>query len=218
MANWMRKNKRTSEKGFTLIEGLLVVGLTTLIAVGIVAALLEGLDTLHTVTDTQSVEFGHQRAMNLFVDDVQQATWFYNGTLRLGDGTDILRDTTAPFEVTMGYPGPDGDEIWVRYSVQYGAFTRESYLLRSVMTNSGVDQGVSIVTSGVSNLFFNYFDEDGTFSDKIDEVNRVQMVLAINFGGATIQREYDVSLRNTNQGVNVPPGDFDDFETLYFKK
>jgi type II secretory pathway pseudopilin PulG len=218
MVNRFKIQRKLSEKGFTLIEALVVVGLTTMISVGIIAALLEGLDTLHTITDTQSVEFGHQRAMTMFIDDVQAAKWFYNGTQTHGDGSTVLRDTMAPFELTLGYPGSGGDEIWVRYSIQYGAFTRETYLLRTVMTKSGLNQGTTIVTSGVANLFFNYFDEGGTFTDKISEVWRIQMVLSVNFGGTTQQREYDVSMRNTNEGVGVPPGDFDDFETLFFKK
>lgn len=224
MVNRITKNRRSREQGFTLIEGILVLGLTMLITVGIIAALLEGLDTLHIVTDTQSVEFGHQRAMTMFIDDVQSATWFYNGTMMQADDTEVLRDTTAPFELTMGYPGPRGDEIWIRYSVQYGVFTRESYLLRTVMTLSDTNEGSTIVTTGVANLMFNYFDDEGAFTDQLDEIGLVQMVLSLNVGGSSVQREYDVSLRNANQthlvleGTVIPPRDFDEFETTYFKK
>jgi hypothetical protein len=217
MVNRFKIQRRSSEAGFTLIEALVVVALTTLISVGIIAALLEGLDTLHTITDTQSVEFGHQRAMTMFTDDVQSAKWFYNGTTTSG-GSEVLRDTVAPFELTLGYPGSDGDEIWIRYSIQYGAFTRETYLLRTVLTNSGSNQGSTIVTSGVANLLFNYFDESGAFTNTIADVARIQMVLSINFGGTTEQREYEIALRNTNEGVKTPPGDFDELETVFFKK
>lgn len=210
--------KRSRQKGFTLIEGLLVVGLTTMIAVGIVAVFLEGIDTLHIITDTQSVEFGHQRALTLFLNDVHSATWFYNGTQKLSDGTDVPRETATTFSLIIGYPGPDNDEIWIRYHIRYGTFTGESYLTRTVLTASGYKQGTSIVSTGVANLEFNFFKDDGTFTDRLDQIKKIQMVLSLNTGGTTVQREYEASLRNQNQGVRTPPGDFDELETLLFKK
>lgn len=209
---------RSRQKGFTLVEALLVVGLTTLIAVGIVAVFLEGIDTLHIITDNQSVEFGHQRALTLFLNDVHSATWFYNGTQKLSDGTDVPRETATTFSLIFGYPGSDSDEIWVRYHIRHGTFTGESYLTRTVLTASGHDQGTSIVSTGVANLEFNFFKDDGSFTDRLDQIQKIQMILSLNTGGTTVQREYEASLRNQNQGVRTPPGDFDELETLLFKK
>lgn len=209
---------RSRQKGFTLIEGLLVVGLTTMIAVGIVAVFLEGIDTLHIITDNQSVEFGHQRALTLFLDDIHSATWFYNGTQKLSDGTDVPRETSTSFSLTFGYPGSDDDEIWIRYHIMFGTFTAETYLIRTVLTASGYDQGTSIVATGVSNIEFNYFGDDGGFTERLDQIRKVQMVLSINIGGTTVLREYEASLRNQNQGIRTPPGDFDELETLLFRK
>ena len=214
----MKIQRRYREKGFTLIESLIVVGLTALIAVGIVAALLEGLDTLHTVTDTQSVEFGHQKAMNMFIQDIHAATWFYNGTVHDEGGAEVLRETPSPFYLVMGYPGPENDEIWVRYKVRPGIFTGENYLMRTVLTKSGVDEGTNLVTTGVANLEFEYLDSDGRITENLPDVHSITMILSINIGGSTTQREYQVVMRNPNMGVREPTGDFDDIETKHINK
>jgi hypothetical protein len=44
------------------------------------------------------------------------------------------------------------------------------------------------------------------------------MILSINVGGTAVQREYDVAMRNANEGVRVPPADFDELETAIFSK
>jgi type II secretory pathway pseudopilin PulG len=209
---------RSSEKGFTLLESLIVVGLTSLLAIGVVAAYMEGLDTLQNVTDTQSVEFGQQRAMLAFMDDVHAATWFYNGTVPNEGGGEVLRPNTNPFYLIVGYPGPDGDEVWVRYKIRYGSFSFENYLMRTVLTSSGADEGSTILTTGVSNLEFYYYTAEGKFTDQIEEVAKVVMVLSINVGGTTVQREYEAALRNPNMGAKDPPGDFDEVETANFVK
>lgn len=207
------------ERGFTLIESVIVIGLTTLIAVGIVAGLLEGLDTLHTVTDTQGVEFQHQRAMTRFVEDVQAATWFYSGTYAEEEGEgEISRPTVSPSELIIGYPGPNDDEVWIRYSTKAGPRTEELYLLRTVVTESNLNQGSTILSTGVSNLEFDYRDAENEFTDQIAEVRRVIMALTVNIGGTTIRREYDVTVRGINHGVREPPGDFEEVEDEYFRK
>lgn len=211
--------KRTRERGFTLIESVIVIGLTALIAVGIVAGLLEGLDTLHTVTDTQGVEFQHQRAMNQFVEDAQAATWFFNGTAVEEEGEgETNRTTVSAYVLIMGYSGPNGDETWIRYHTRPGPFTGETYLIRTIVTSSGDNQGSTILATGVSNLMFDYLDAAGEVTDQIPEVRRIIMLLAVNIGGTSVQREYDVTMRNPNYGVREPVGDFDEIETDYFRK
>jgi len=209
---------RSREKGFTLLESLIVVSLTTMLAIGVVAAFMEGLDTLHEVTDTQSVEFGHQRTMNLYMDDVHSAVWLYNGFITDEGGAEVLRTNTNPFFLVVGYPGPDGDNVWVRYKVRTGSFSFETYLVRTVLTSSGVDEGTSMLTTGVSNLQFRYYDSDGMFTDVIEEVSHVVMVLSVNVGGVTVTREYEAAMRNPNLGAREPSGDFDEVETAYFVK
>jgi len=211
--------KQSRERGFTLIESVIVIGLTTLIAVGIVAGLLEGLDTLHTVTDTQGVEFQHQRAMNQFVEDAQSATWFYNGAAMVEEGEgETNRTTVSAYILIMGYPGPGGDEVWIRYHTRPGPFTSETYLVRTVITTSSDNTGSTILATGVSNLMFDYLDADGEITDQIPDVRRIIMQLSVNIGGSSIQREYDVTMRNPNYGVREPIGDFDEVETDYFRK
>ncbi len=206
------------ERGFTLLETMIVIGLTTLIAVGIVAGLLEGLDTLETLTNTQSVEFGHQRAMSSFMKDVQAATWFYNGTVNAEGGGLALRDTVSPFELTLGYSGPDGVETWVRYRTRPGVFSGETYLMRTVVTSDGLNQGTSIMSTGVAGIEFSLLDENGEFTDRFPKARQIIMTLSVNIGGSTVRREYDVFMRNPSLGMKEPPGDFDDIENAFFKK
>lgn len=205
------------ERGFTLVEALIVIGLTTLIAVGVVAGLLEGMDTIHQLTDSQTVAFGHQRVMQEFTKDVQAATWFYNGTTHDTSGTVILYEIANPYEIILGYPGPDGEEVWVRYRVRYGSFTGESYLVRTMATSSG-QTGMTILTTGVANLGFTYFNKEGVITDKLSDVKKIQMTLSLNVGGATEQRLYDVTMRNVNEGVKVAPYDFDEIENEEIEK
>jgi hypothetical protein len=206
-----------SQRGFTLIEAILVVGLTSLIAVGVVGALMEGLGSLQQITDRQGIDFGHQNSIERFTEDIQAATWFNNGIVSSEGGGSTLSGTTNPFSLIMGYPGPDGEEVWIRYSVRLGAFTRESYLLRTIATTSGLE-GMTILTPGVANLAFNYFDKDGNFTDVISEVKKVQMVLSLEIGGTTVQRMYEVNMRNPNGGAKLTPFDFDEIDSKYFKK
>ena len=215
----IRKNKKyTNERGFTLLETLLVVGLTTLIAVGVVAGLVEGLDTLGSITDAQNVEFGHQRAMELFVGDVQAAQWFYSGTVHSESGSVILRDTMNSYYLALGYPGPDGYEVWVRYRTRPSGLSGETYLIRTVVSDNPVLNGSSIITSGVANLEFVYYDGDGDTTDQAPDVRSIDMILSINIGGATIQRDYDVTMRSPNRGVKDPIGDFDEIENEALEK
>jgi type II secretory pathway pseudopilin PulG len=217
--NFRLKHIRSSarERGFTLLEAVLVIGLTSLIAVGVVAGLLEGLDALGQITDTQSAEFGHQKVMEQFTKDIQSATWFSNGTVTAEGGTQDVNGTTSPFAIVLGYPGQYGEEVWVRYHIRYGTFSGGTYLVRTYATTDGLE-GMSILTPGVSNLMFNYFDEAGDFTDVIAEVKKVEMTLSVNMGGTTVQRMYGVVLRNANGGPKVAPMDFDAIETKYFKK
>jgi len=201
------------ERGFTLMESLLVVGLTTLIAVGIVVGFMEGLDTLHTLTDSQNVEFGHQKVMDYFISDVHSATWFYNGSTHDEDGTDILNETANTYYLIMGYRGPNGVDYWIRYKVKPGVFTGETYLMRTVVTSTGEDEGTTFVATGISNLEFTYYDENGEWTDQLPDVRKVQMTLALTSGGATLNRDYSVSMMNPNMGVMEPPGDFNDVES-----
>jgi hypothetical protein len=211
--------KQSREKGFTLLESMLVVGLVTLIGIGIVTALLEGVDTLGEITDAQNVEFGHQRTMNMFLSDVHSATMFFNDYVMQESGVEIPRDTTNPFFLIMGWEGPDGRQIWVRYKVRPGRFALdETYLMRTVLTSDGVDEGTEILATGVSNLGFMYYDDEGKFTDLIAEIDKIVMVLSLTSHGATVQREYDVALRNTNRGTVEPPGDFEDLEAPLFTK
>lgn len=219
------KKNRNSERGFTIVETLIVVGLSTLITVGIIMGLLEGLDTLHEITDAQSTEFGHQRAMTVFLSDVQSARWFYNGEVHDEGGGTILRQTANMNYLIMGWEGPDGDEIWVRYKIRSASFvyisgTRilEQYLMRTVVSASGDEEGSTIVATGIENLMFNYEQQDGTFTDQIPEIHRIGMSLGINVGGATVLREYVATMRSTNGGVREPPGDFDEVEVEFFLK
>ncbi len=218
-----------SERGFTLVETLLVVGLTTLIAAGIVAGLLEGLGALNRMTNDQNVQFGHQCVMNQFISDVQSAVWFYNEETHDETGAMVLRETTNPLYLILGYPGPDGEEIWVRYKVRYGVFIlkygtfiRESYLMRTVVVvreNGTIkEQGTTSLTSGIANLMFDYADSEGNFTDQLPEVKRISMTLSIERGGTIVQREYIATLRNPNGGVKFPPGDFADVEAESFGK
>lgn len=212
---------RNRERGFTLMEALLVVGLTTLVTVGIVAALLEGLDALHEVTDMQSVDFGHQKAMRLLTSDVQAATWFYAGTVHSEEdpeGPEIPSENTRPYDLILGYPGPDGNEVWVRYRTKAGAFTLDTYLVRTVLCDNPEYEGTSVVARGIANAFFTYFDAEGKEVFKLPEIHRVRLTLSVETGGAALQREYDVTMRNPNLGVKTPPGDFDDVETQYYLK
>lgn len=213
------KKNRNSERGFTIIETLIVVGLSTLITVGIIMGLLEGLDTLHEITDTQSTEFGHQRAMNVFLSDVQSARWFYNGEVHDEGGGTVLNETAPANLLIMGWEGPDGDEIWVRYKIRsarilYISGTRilEQYLVRTVVSASGDEEGSTIVATGLENLLFSYEMEDGTFTDRLPEIHRIGMALRINVGGASVNREYVATMRNTNGGVREPPADFGEVE------
>jgi prepilin-type N-terminal cleavage/methylation domain-containing protein len=211
--------KQSRQRGFTLIESVIVIGLTALIAVGIVAGLLEGLDTLHTVTDTQGVEFQHQRTMTQFIEDVQSATWFYNGTSVEEEGeAETNRETVGARTLIMGWPGPAGEEIWVRYSTSTDVQTEETYLIRTVVTLSGDGQGSTILSTGVANLLFDYLDANGETTDMIIDVRRVIMTLAVNVGGATVERDYEVTMRNPNYGVREPPGDFDEVQDEYYSK
>ncbi|MFH1677112.1 MAG: hypothetical protein ABIC40_08815 [bacterium] len=212
------KTKYRTERGFTLLETLLVVGLTTLIAVGVIAGLVEGLDTLSGITDAQNVEFGHQRAMELYVGDVQAAQWFYSGTVHSESGSVILRDTLNPYFLAIGYPGPDGDEIWVRYRTRPGVLSGETYLIRTVVSDNPALNGSSVITTGVANLEFIFYDQDGLWTDQANVVRRIDMVLSINAGGATIQRDYDVTMRSPNRGVKDPVGDFDEIENEALEK
>lgn len=206
------KKNRNSERGFTIVETLIVVGLSTLITVGIIMGLLEGLDTLHEITDTQNTEFGHQRAMNVFLSDVQSARWFYNGEVHEEGGGTVLNKTAPANLLIMGWEGPDGDEIWVRYKTRPGALTGELYLVRTVVSASGDEEGSTIVATGIANLLFNYEREDGTFTDQLPEIHRIGMGLGINVGGATVHRGYVGTMRNINRGVREPPADFDEVE------
>ena len=209
------------EKGFTLIESVIVLGLTTLITVGIVAALLEGLDTLHTVTDTQNVEFAHQRAMNAFTEDAQSATWFWGGTVHEDEeGGSVPSATASTFYITFGWPGPGGEEVWVRYHTRTGslAVEPETYLVRTLLTSSGTEDGSTILATGVSNLEFSYLDADDLDTVLIAEIRRIVMSLTVNAGGTTLRREYEVTMRNPNHGVKEPVGSFDELEDTLFNK
>jgi len=205
------------ERGFTLVESLLVIGLTTLIATGVVAGLLEGMDALHEMTDRQTVEYGHQRAMQLFIGDVQSAQWFYNGTVHDESGATVPRDEGNLNELLMGYTGPDGEDIWIRYRVRFGAFSGETYLVRTLWSSAG-EEGLTLLSTGVANLEFNYFDIDDNITDKLSTVRRIQMTLSVNVGGATVRRIYEAVMRNKNEGVKVVPVDFNEIESKYFNK
>ncbi len=219
MLNRKKILKHSREKGFTLLESMVVLGLVTLIGVGIVTALLEGVDTLGEITDAQNVEFGHQRAMNMFLPDVHSATMFFNDYVAQESGGEIPRDTTNPFFLIMGWEGPDGRQIWVRYRAKTGNWAQgETYLMRTVMTSDGVDEGTEILATGVSNLEFLYYDEEGNFTDLIAEIDMIVMVLSLTSRGATVQREYGVALRKTNIGAVEPPGDFSELENPLFTK
>jgi len=220
MRAWLQKIfPVTRERGFTLVEAVIVAGLTTLITVGVVAGLIEGLDALHEMTDQQSVEFGHQRTMQSFMADAQAATWFSNtlSTVHDESGALVSRDATEPFSLVLGYPGPDDEEIWVRYGVTSGTASTDSYLVRAMCTSTGRD-GITILTPGVARLEFNYYDSDGNITDTLSKVSRISMVLSLTVGGATEQREYFVAMRNPNMGVQIPPADFNDVVSRHFRK
>ncbi len=210
--------KRTREKGFTVLETLIVVGLTTLVAVGMVAALLEGLETLSTVTDTQSVEFGHQKVMDTFIEDVQAATWFYNDYIHEDSGSLILRQTPHTTELTMGWLGPDDEQVWVRYSARPGIFDDEYYLMRTVYSTTPAGSGTSVMTTGVANLEFTYYTDTGMIATEFSTISRIMMTLSINIGGSTVERDYEVTMRNVNKGAKAPPEDLDDIENATFTK
>jgi len=210
--------KLRTERGFTLLESLLVVGLSTLVAAGVVIGLMEGMDVLNEITDQWSVDHGHQRVSMEFMDDIHNAVWMYNGTVHDDGGGLVFRQTASPNVLILGYPTNDGDEIWIRWSVRPGAFSREDYLVRTVMTSSSSNQGTSILSSGMANFQLSYFDVDGTATDQIPEISLVEMTASININGATVQRAYTAALRNGELGIKEPPGDFDDIETqLSFK-
>jgi len=214
-----------SERGFTLFETLLVVALTTMIGVGIVAALFEGMDTLQTVTDTQNVEFAQQRIMTAYMDDIKNATWFYNGTTHDEAGNVIPGTYPNASELILGYEGPEGNEVWIRYKSKPGIFedTRpeietETYLRRTVINEGPPGDGSSYLAVGIANLAFEYYDADGLFASDLTEVKRIVMTVSITSGGSVLERSYEGVLRNENLGVRTPPGDFNEIESDFAVK
>jgi type II secretory pathway pseudopilin PulG len=208
---------RRSERGFTLVESLLVIGLTTLVTAGVVAGLLEGMDALRQMTDRQTAEYGHQRAMQMFVNDVQSAQWFYNGTVHDESEATVPRDQANQNDLLMGYTGPDGEDVWIRYRVKFGAFSGESYLCRTLWSSAG-EEGLTLLSSGVANLEFNYLDSDGGFTDVLSSVKRIRMTLSVDIAGSSVLRVYEAVMRNGNEGVKVVPVDFNEIESKYFNK
>ena len=199
-----------SEKGFTLLESMIAVGLTTLVSIGLIVGLLEGMEVLTQVTDNMSVDHGHQRIMSRFMDDIHQAVWFNNGEVHNDSGALVLNETASIDHLDFGYPTSDGEEVWVRYGLHRSPFSGEIYLMRTVLSTSGLDQGATYLATGVSNLVFDYFNESGISTSNIPEIRSVQMTISLNAGGATIRRLYEASLRNENKGVKIVPGDFQD--------
>jgi hypothetical protein len=188
-----------------------------------VIGLMEGLDALRQITSEQSSGFAQQRAMNAFMSDVQAATWFYNGETHDETGAMVLNETASPYVLTLGYPGPDGDEIWVRYRARSGVFyswtgETQTYLVRTVISASGLEEGSTIIATGVANLLFDYEDQSGGLADFIPDTQTIGMTLSIDINGSAVRREYIATMRNPNQGVKYPPGDFDEVESDYFSK
>jgi type II secretory pathway pseudopilin PulG len=216
---------RVRERGFTLIESVIVMGLTTLITVGVIAGLLEGLDALHTMTDQQAVEFGQQQAMQTFMADVQAAQYFANTASTVHDESGLLipRDATEPYAIQLGYMGADGHNTWVKYQAQLG-MNGEHYLIRAnyaepLPTDTGpIKEGVTVLTPGVVRLEFNYYDADGNTTNLLSALNQISMVLDLQIGDAIVEKEYLVTLRNKNLGTQEPPVDFNDLVSKFFRK
>lgn len=218
MIKYFFKNGKISQAGFTLFESMIVIGLTSLVAVGIVMGLMEGMNVLTDINDTWTVENGHQRVQSAFLGDVQSAVWFNNGEVHDNGGNIVLRDTPSATFIALGYPTDDGDEVWIRYQARPGTFSEETYLMRTIITASGVEEGSTILSTGIAKLDFLYFDENGAITDKISRIKRIRMTLSINVRGATVQREYEATLRNPNGGPHEIPGDFNNIETASFTK
>ena len=205
------------ERGFTLLESLLVIGLSTLISVGLIAGLIEGLDSLHQMTDRQTIESGQQQAMQAFMSDVQAAEWFNNSTVQDETGSNVLNGVADPYGLVLGYTGPDGEDVWVRYHVRPAPTSNNSYLVRTMMS-SGADQGVTSLASDVVNCQFTMTDQDGNFTDQLNSARQVAMLLTLQIGAQTVQRTYGAVMRNANVGVKGNPPDFNSIENDYFSK
>jgi len=200
------------------MEALIVVGLSTLITVGVVIGLLEGMGALSKITTDYDIEYGHQRAMSSFMRDVQAAQWFYNGEVHNEMGSLVLNETASPYDLVLGYPGPDGDEIWIRYRSRAGALpTRlgfvRNYLIRTVISTSGLEEGATLLAVGVTDLQFNYENVNRTFTDRIPDIYSVGMTLSLDINGTLVRREYVAVMRNPNLGPKLPPGDFNEIES-----
>jgi len=206
------------------METLIVVALTTMIGVGIVAALFEGMDTLQTVTDSQNVEFAQQRIMTAYMDDIKNASWFYNGTTHDENGNVIPSTYPDASELILGYEGPEGNEVWIRYMSKPGVFLNslgeidDTYLRRTVINDGPPGYGSSYLAVGVANLAFEYYDADGLFTSDLTKVKRIVMTVSITSGGSVLERSYEGVLRNENLGVRTPPRDFTEIESDFAVK
>ena len=198
-----------SQRGFTLIEALMATALSTLILISLYTAVMEGSDISRDIAMTQDADRSLNNSLIRFSEDMRGARYFYNGTESDGDGGTRLNETPNPREVIFSIMRTDGTQAWVKYELYFGSLTGDTYLVRLSDYETPGDARLSYISHDVAAINFNYFNEDGFLTDDLTEVAAIEMALTIDTGVVAKEQDVFVSLRNENQGLDIPDIDFE---------
>jgi len=197
------------QKGFTLIEAVAAASLGALVLITLYIALGEGVDISRDVIMQQDADRSLNNAIIRFGDDMRGAVYFWSGVTTDENGDEVLDKNPLPREVTFVILRSDHTSAWVKYELAPGILTDDTYLIRLSDYETPGQLGLTYVAQNVANLLFIYYDAEGNQTADLTQVAAVEMVLTIDTGVATKERNIYVKLRNENLGLIIPSYDFE---------
>jgi prepilin-type N-terminal cleavage/methylation domain-containing protein len=205
----IRSLKTTGQKGFTLLETVVAVGIGAFVLVTLYVAFAQGVDISRDVIMQQDADRSLNNASVRFGDDMRGAVYFWSGVTTDENDAEVLDKNTLPREVTFVILRSDHTTAWVKYELAEGILTDDTYLVRLSDYETPGQLALTYVAQNVANLLFIYYDADGRETADLTQVAAVDMVLTIDTGVATKERNIYVKLRNENLGLMIPSYDFE---------
>jgi prepilin-type N-terminal cleavage/methylation domain-containing protein len=196
-------------KGFTLIEAVVASAIGAAVLVGLYMAMGEGIDISREVLNRGDVNRSLNNAILRFSDDIQSASYFWAGVTTSDEGGEVLDTNPLPREVTFVVVRSDHTLAWIKYELVTGIFSEDTYLIRLSDLEDPGNLRLTYVAQNVANMVLKYYDANGDETDDLRDVAAVKMILTIDTGIVSLQREIYVKLRNENKGLMIPSYDFE---------
>jgi type IV pilus assembly protein PilW len=202
---------RTSNHGFTMIELLVAMAMTSVVATGVYSVFFSQQKSYMTQDQVAFMQQNLRGGMDLMEREIRMAGFDPTGTAKAGivtaqaNSIRITKDTTD----NAGTGDPDGDVGDVNEDITYSLLDVDGDGVNDLVRNDAKNPGNQMVAQDIDALNLVYLDKDGNPTATLSDIRSVQIALLAR--SHRKERGYtNTTIYKNERGDTIftpPPGD-----------